>query len=1572
MKKIIKRTLLVLLIIITVAGVYFGYSLYLSPTKIALINFNDPFYADIVEANDNSFISIDRIKVKGDDLQSLNSYDVIFVFGMGLRLNEKQKEVFKEAEENGVYIFLYATSAGLKLSNLGGDDLAYIEKCMMNSGSKNFGKMLNYSRRILDGKKLFSDEIEEPTKVPTNFYFHHSEDEIFTDYNDYLEFYKKAGKYNKDNPRVLLATSNLSPKTPNSRGPADGLLKELEAKGYNVFPIAGFTKRFQFIKEVKPDLVVHIPHGRFAAIQADSTLKYLRENNIPVLCPIIVYDDHDKWVKEQKGMSGGLLSQSIIAPELDGGIVPYVTAAMYKNKDGFMIYQAIPERTKTFVNMVDKYIRLKQKKNSDKKLAIVYFKGPGLNAMVAAGLEISPSLFNLLKEFKKAGYKTGKLPANPKELFSMIQKEGRVLGPYAKGRIDEYLKNGKPSLVRTDSLFKWMKEDLHPDMITEVKNLYGDLPGDYMNILKDGEDYIAVAKVKFGNVVLVPQPLPATGKNDFQLIHGARKAPPYPYLATYFWIRNQFKADAIMHFGTHGSFEFTPWKQVGLSNYDWADALLGDLPHVYYYVINNVGEGMIAKRRSYAELVTHLTPPFVESGLEDNMARLNSKLNEYLATDNIKLKDKYSEEIKTLMIQNKIDKDLNLDGFEKREMIKDDFDKLETYLHTVGREKIQSGLYSLGERYTKKEITETTRMLAVDPVAYSMANLDKMKGKITQKQIDDVVYFDQNYRKKSLMMIDNILKNGVAPERYISQNELKKLENWKQGQRYKDENVFFASMMLMWESNIDNLDNKKKKIKKDESKVKELVLKIAPYEEKKKLILDTKSDERFKKITSLSNPRTLVKARKMAKFIPAMKKQIELAASPDIMEIVALMQNEENRKLTYKFLTDEKLMESIKAEKDRIEQKKIDEMLSSKKDKLFLIFKGVNFSNQIKNHNESKLIELKQIFSFYKANLTLADKIDETTPDSKALKAVLSNKESLEKIEASIKIVDGFIKDIKAKKKEYFTAVDDYWTTLKSIHKYYDALKFSPDKEVGSIINALNGGYIKPSSGGDPIFNPQAIPTGRNMYAINAERTPTEEAWKLGVEMAEQVISNHKKKTGKYPRKVAYTLWGGEFIRGQGSTIAQIFYLLGVEPVRNAVGTVQGVKLIPSEKLGRPRIDVMVQTSGQFRDFAASRIFLINKAVKLATEAKTEKHPNFVKEGTLKAEEVMKSKGLSPKDAQLYSTSRVFGGVNGNYGTGIMGMVEAGDKWEDEKEITQQYLQNMGAVYTKDNWGEYIPGVMEAAIQNTEVIAHTRSSNTWGPISLDHVYEFMGGLNATIRQVTGNDPSAYFIDNRNRHHGYVQDAKEAIWVEARSTLYNSKYIQPLTEGGASSAETFAESFRNLYGWNVMKPAAVDGELWDGLYDIYVQDSKNLGLKKFFEAQNPYALQEMTAVMLETARKGYWKPSQDVIQNLANLHAEMVSKHDAGCSGFVCDNLKLKQMISEQLSGKAKDDYNKSIEEVRNVSDSEQKEAIKLEKEELTKEKITELISENIEMLIGIFAFFAIIVFAIIRGRMKKV
>ena len=140
----------------------------------------------------------------------------------------------------------------------------------------------------------------------------------------------------------------------------------------------------------------------------------------------------------------------------------------------------------------------------------------------------------------------------------------------------------------------------------------GEFPGSYM-ATPDGR--LGIARLQFGNVVLLPQPAAGTGSNSFQIVHGTDAAPPHSYIAPYLWTQYGFRADALIHFGTHGSLEFTPRKQVALSSKDWPDRLIGALPHFYIYTIGNVGEGVIAKRRSYAGLQSYLTPPFMESNV---------------------------------------------------------------------------------------------------------------------------------------------------------------------------------------------------------------------------------------------------------------------------------------------------------------------------------------------------------------------------------------------------------------------------------------------------------------------------------------------------------------------------------------------------------------------------------------------------------------------------------------------------------------------------------------------------------------------------------------------------------------------------------------------------------------------------------------------------------------------------------------------------------------------------------------------------------------------------------------------
>ncbi len=119
--------------------------------------------------------------------------------------------------------------------------------------------------------------------------------------------------------------------------------------------------------------------------------------------------------------------------------------------------------------------------------------------------------------------------------------------------------------------------------------------------------------------------------------------------------------------------------------------------------------------------------------------------------------------------------------------------------------------------------------------------------------------------------------------------------------------------------------------------------------------------------------------------------------------------------------------------------------------------------------------------------------------------------------------------------------------------------------------------------------------------------------------------------------------------------------------------------------------------------------------------------------------------------------------------------------------------------------------------------------------------------------------------------------------------------------GPSAAAALTETVRNMYGWNVMQPSAIGTDMWDETYGVYIDDKHDLNMRQYFEDKNPYALQDMTSVMLETARKGYWSPDPTVLQNIALVHAELVAEHGAACSYETCGNQSLHEFLMQQLN-----------------------------------------------------------------------
>ena len=1465
-----KRRILIVAAVAALLLIGFGvWSKWLSTTRIAFVNYQTITLGQIARANDNPLVKIENLTA--EDLAKADGYDMVFVQAMGLRLTEEQRTELEKAMKGGTpVVSTMITNPDNDFCSVDTADANRLKAYIDNGGRENYRNLLSYVRKHIDKKIIYAPEAGKVVERIYGLIYHadpdrpDDEDKQFNSVAEYNKFLKEKGLWKDNAPAVIITGSMGEPKE---------LIAELEKTGNVVYPVNSVQKfvENQHADSVNVSAIINMAHGRLG----DAFVDYLKRVNVPFFAPLNVNRQEKKWESDNMGMNGGFLSQSVVTPEIDGALRPFALFAHYVGKDDLEYVAAMPERLGTFVQTVNNYIGLKHKPNSQKRVAIYYYKGPGQNAMTAGGMEVGPSLYNLLLRLKQEGYNVAGLPDSAEGLMQAIQRQGAVFNLYAKGAFDDFMKNGKPALVSKNDYDSWVKKTLRPEKYQEVVKANGEFPGEFM-ATPDGK--LAVARVQFGNVVLLPQNAAGKGDNAFQIVHGTDAAPPHTYIASYLWTQYGFKADVLIHFGTHGSLEFTPKKQVALSNLDWPDRLVGALPHFYLYTIGNVGEGLIAKRRSYAGLQSYLTPPFMESGMRGTYGELSSKLKLY--TQNIgkdkALLQQTSLAIKALVVRLGFHRDLGLDSVLTRPYTEEDILRIDNFAEELSNEKITGQLYTLGVPYEAARINSSLLEMCTDPVAYSLFTLDKVRGKATEALLKRRSEFNSRYLYPAKALVQSLI--GTSSE---------------------------------------------------------------------------VTDAFVCKVGNLS-PADLQRAHKIYE---------DLTAPSDMMKMMAGM-----GAMGTKGKGGSGMPAGMGMPKG---MGKMPSGMGKDMPKGHAM-QGGHGSMPPAAHS-GKMPE-----GMGKKPANMGEK---PSGMGKGMPAMGKSAHGKSMSGMPPKGMSGMGAMMKDKKKSYSKedkafafAVRELERTLKSIGKYKQYLLASPQMELESMINAMNGGYTAPSPGGDPIVNPNTLPTGRNLFGINAEATPSEAAWEKGKQLAENTIEIYKRRhNGELPHKVSFTLWSGEFIETEGATIAQVLYMLGVEPIRDSFGRVSDLRLIPSKELGRKRIDVVVQTSGQLRDLAASRLFLINKAVEMAANAKDDAFENEVSIGMKAAERHLTEKGVSPKEARKLASQRIFGGMNGNYGTGIQGMVMSGDRWEKREEIANTYINNMGTFYgSEKDWEQYNQYAFEAALTRTDVVVQPRQSNTWGALSLDHVYEFMGGLNLAVRHVTGKDPDAYLSDYRNKHNVRMQEVKEAIGVESRTTILNPVYIKEKMKGGASSAGGFAEVVENTYGWNVMKPKAIDKELWDEIYQVYVKDKYNLGTQAFFEQKNPAALQQITAVMLETVRKGMWKATPQQVADIAKLHVELVKKYKPSGSAFVTDNAKLRNFIASKVEAKQGKEYQQQIDKIRNAAANADKGTV-MKREDMSQqvEKRAPLLSKGLLVGGAVLLLVALLVFVVRKRRNTK-
>ena len=510
--------------------------------------------------------------------------------------------------------------------------------------SNNIRSMLLYAIKSYASPRSKSFKIEPPEAVPVVAAYHPDAPKLFEDFEAYKKWYERRGKKKLD-PSTTIGLLLMRPQViSDSRLHYDGLIRAIESEGLSVLPVlstlmdsresckqffinAGSAAVSAASREPLPTIPAASrakPHptvsqvvsltgfsfvGGPAMNDSEAAVEFLSDLNVP-LRSLISLDVQtiENWRASKLGLNPIQTAMQVAIPEIDGATEPFVFGGLPHRGDQ---PEALDDRCRRIARRLARWNRLQVAPRADLKLAFLIFCFPPNkgNIGTAADLDVFPSLWEILVRLDSEGYAVN-LPAGADRLREMLLEgdsleSGAIANTAYRMTVDEY---------RT----------LCP-YVDDIERDWGPGPG---TINSNGRE-ILVPGIELGNVFVGVQPTFGYEGDPMRMLASESGAPHHGFMGLYTYLEKVFQADAVVHVGTHGAMEFMPGKQVGLSGSCWPDRLIGELPNLYLYSVNNPAEGAIAKRRSYAELVSYLTPPIENAGLYKGLASLKELLTAY-------------------------------------------------------------------------------------------------------------------------------------------------------------------------------------------------------------------------------------------------------------------------------------------------------------------------------------------------------------------------------------------------------------------------------------------------------------------------------------------------------------------------------------------------------------------------------------------------------------------------------------------------------------------------------------------------------------------------------------------------------------------------------------------------------------------------------------------------------------------------------------------------------------------------------------------------------------------------------
>lgn len=419
-------------------------------------------------------------------------------------------------------------------------------------------------------------------------------------------------------------------------------------------------------------------------------------------------------------------------------------------------------------------------------------------------------------------------------------------------------------------------------------------------------------------------------------------------------------------------------------------------------------------------------------------------------------------------------------------------------------------------------------------------------------------------------------------------------------------------------------------------------------------------------------------------------------------------------------------------------------------------------------------------------------------------------------------------------------------------------------EELDGVLHALDGGFVPAGPSGSPLRGlVNVLPTGRNFYTVDPRAVPSRLAWQTGQALAESLLRTHVEQSGTFPRSVGLSVWGTSAMRTSGDDVAEVLALLGVRPLWDeASRRVRELEVVDLDELGRPRIDVTVRISGFFRDAFPHVVAMLDDAVRLVAGLEEPDELNYVR-AHARAD-------LAEHGDERRATTRIFGSKPGSYGAGILQLVESGS-WRDDADLAEVYTTWGGFAYGRDLDGRPAADDMRTAFTRIQVAAKNMDSAEHDIADSDDYFQYHGGMIATVRALTGVEPSAYIGDSTTPDAVRTRTLAAETARVFRARVVNPRWIGAMRRHGYKGAFELAATVDYLFGYDATTGVVQDW-MYDRLAHEYVLDAET---QDFLRRSNPWALRGIVERLHEAADRGLWaEPDADVLAAMQAVYLDV--------------------------------------------------------------------------------------------------